>query len=256
MDNSQFYLDQFKKYISLQTASPNTIKNYLSDLRVFFNFAANNLNQPLSSQTIPNLLSENTLLRYDEYLSQNNPPTTAKRRTSSLKKFIEYCSTISITPPNIPPSPPPPPPPPPPITYDQSPINYSPAESFHEVSPKPWSLPNITPTSVNSDTTIISDTPPVYSNDRNTQNQVNRETALEPSIFTPPPSLVNFLPDFNSELPSSPHPVQTTHVPKMTPASPIPISHQKIRLQFAVPIIAISFLITFIITYFAITLRF
>lgn len=256
MDNSQFYLDQFKKYISLQTASPNTIKNYLSDLRVFFNFAANNLNQPLSSQTIPNLLSENTLLRYDEYLSQNNPPTTAKRRTSSLKKFIEYCSTVSIAPLNTPP-PPPLPPAPPPLAYDQSPIiNNSPTESFHEISPKPWSIPNLTPASENSDTMIISDIPPVYSNDQSTPNQVSQITALEPSVFTPPSSLVNFLPDFTAGLPAAPNPKPTARAAETAFSSSIPKTHQKIRLQFAVPVIAISFLTTFIITYIAITLWF
>jgi hypothetical protein len=98
MDYSLYYLQEFKKYISLQTASPNTIKNYLSDLRLFLFFITTNQHLTLDPSHLPSYINEDFITRYGEFLSVTNPPATAKRRISSLKKFIDYCSTQGIYP--------------------------------------------------------------------------------------------------------------------------------------------------------------
>jgi len=48
MDYSQYYIQEFKKFISLQTSSVNTIKNYLSDLRLFFAYITEKHHQPIA----------------------------------------------------------------------------------------------------------------------------------------------------------------------------------------------------------------
>jgi hypothetical protein len=98
MDYSQYYIQEFKKYIALQTSSINTIKNYLSDLRLFLSFISQKGDQPLSPQSLPVYISEEFLSQYESYLSLANPPATTKRRVSSLKKFIDYCRTQGILP--------------------------------------------------------------------------------------------------------------------------------------------------------------
>jgi hypothetical protein len=121
MDHSIYYLQEFKKYISLQTASSNTIKNYLSDLRLFLFFITQNQHLALDSQHIPSYINDDFIVRYEEFLSVTNPPATAKRRISSLKKFIDYCATQGIYPAplasSVPFSPPPPTTPPPSSVY-------------------------------------------------------------------------------------------------------------------------------------------
>jgi len=98
MDYSQYYIQEFKKYIALQTSSINTIKNYLSDLRLFLSFIAQKGPQPLSPQSLPLYIGEDFINQYESYLSLANPPATTKRRVSSLKKFIDYCHTQGILP--------------------------------------------------------------------------------------------------------------------------------------------------------------
>ena len=98
MDYSQHYLMEFKKYISLQTASVNTIKNYLSDLRLFLFFITQNQHLLLDPQTLPSFINQEFIDRYEQFLAVTNPPTTTKRRISSLKKFIDYCATQGIYP--------------------------------------------------------------------------------------------------------------------------------------------------------------
>jgi hypothetical protein len=108
MEYTDYYLTEFKKFISQQTTSVNTVKNYLSDLRVFLNYIVNVDHARLDSQTLPSYLTQSYLSRYEQFLSQANPPTTAKRRISSLKKFIDYCATQGIdpAPEDMPPIPP------------------------------------------------------------------------------------------------------------------------------------------------------
>lgn len=98
MDYPVFYIQEFKRYISLQTSSINTIKNYLSDLRLFFSFASKKSGQPVSPQTLPDFITEDFINEYESFLTLTNPPATTKRRVSSLKKFIDYCRTQSIFP--------------------------------------------------------------------------------------------------------------------------------------------------------------
>ncbi len=98
MDYPLFYIQEFKRYISLQTSSVNTIKNYLSDLRLFFSFAAKKSGQSVSPQTLPDFITDDFINQYESFLTLTNPPATTKRRVSSLKKFIDYCRTQSIFP--------------------------------------------------------------------------------------------------------------------------------------------------------------
>jgi hypothetical protein len=120
MDYSQYYIQEFKKYISLQTTSVNTIKNYLSDLRIFLSYIVQTHHQVVAPQTLPQFISPDFISQYENYLTQGTPLATAKRRVSSLKKFFDYCATQNIfSLPSVVPNPsrdeggPPIPPPPP-----------------------------------------------------------------------------------------------------------------------------------------------
>ena len=152
MDYPRYYLQEFKKYISLQTSSVNTIKNYLSDLRLFFAFITENQRQNLLPQSLPFFISSEFLRGYEDYLAKSNPPATAKRRLSSLKKFIDYCATQEIFPlPSIPHIAPPPPPaqiPPVPQAFTSPPPtilspepSFSPPVYYPDTAPEPVSAP-------------------------------------------------------------------------------------------------------------------
>ena len=158
MDYSKYYINEFKKFISIRTSSNNTIKNYLSDLRVFFNFVNQQLSLSVTAETMPALLSEPSLVKYDEYLSSTNPPATAKRRTSSLKKFVEFCATQNIISPAPVIQPPPPVSPPPSYQPPPSVIPPAPQSQYPPVAPPPFVAP---PVSVPPPPPPITPSPPV-----------------------------------------------------------------------------------------------
>lgn len=105
MDYSKYYLAEFKKYISATTSSINTLKNYLSDLRIFLKFI-NDQGLEVTPQNLVIYLTDPRLSQYESFLMEKNPLSTTKRRISSLKKFLEYCAAQGIVI-NTPPPPPP-----------------------------------------------------------------------------------------------------------------------------------------------------
>ena len=130
MDYPQELLAKFRQHLLDQSVSSNTLKNYLSDLRVFLFFATSQY-QPLTSDNISLINQPDVSTKYEEYLATINPPATVKRRISSLRKFIDFChqqgilSAVTSPPPVSSPAPisvpiipvePPPPPPPPTVT--------------------------------------------------------------------------------------------------------------------------------------------
>ncbi len=232
MDYPRYYIQEFKKYISLQTSSVNTIKNYLSDLRLFFAFITENQRQNLLPQSLPFFISSEFLRGYEEYLASSNPPATAKRRLSSLKKFIDYCATQEIFPlPSIPHMTPPPPPvqtPPPAQTFASSPpVIPSPEPSF---SP-PVYYPDTTPEPVT--------TPPEYS--RITHRIPEDLTATTPRENIPDPfqDLANLIPDVT--------PIHSAAAaPRTTPSSVSENISRRSPLPYIVALL--SFFTTFILT--------
>lgn len=232
MDYPRYYLQEFKKYISLQTSSANTIKNYLSDLRLFFAFITENQRQNLLPQSLPFYISSEFLRKYEDYLISSNPPATAKRRLSSLKKFIDYCATQEIFPlPSIshmaPPSPPPSQLPQTPQSYP-SPPPVIPSPEL-PVSPHVY-YPDTTPEPVT--------TPPEYSRITHT---IPADLPITPRENTPDPfqDLANLIPDVT--------PVHSSPAAPRTPPSSV---SENISRRSPLPYIValLSFLTTFILT--------
>jgi hypothetical protein len=181
MDYPRYYLQEFKKYISLQTSSINTIKNYLSDLRLFFSFIVERQHQDLTPQSLSHFISPEFLGSYEEFLGQTTPPATAKRRLSSLKKFFDYCATQDIIPaPSITPTTPPPPPAftPPDYSRISHPI---PLENL--VSPAPVATP------------VVSDTAPEPATSSSVQSLADLVPDVNPSVSSPlPQATTSFAP--------------------------------------------------------------
>lgn len=150
MDYPQELISKFRQHLLDQSVSSNTLKNYLSDLRVFLFFAASQY-QPLTPENISLIDQPDVSAKYESYLATINPPATVKRRISSLRKFVDFCHqqaiitsspapspSVSEVPPDagepvpvipdpIPQAPPPPPPPPPPAFIPNIPPPQLPA---------------------------------------------------------------------------------------------------------------------------------
>lgn len=229
MDYLQYYIQEFKKYISLQTTSPNTIKNYLSDLRLFFSFIGQKGSKPLSPLTLPSYISPDFITEYESYLSLANPPSTTKRRVSSLKKFIDYCQSIGIVPQMsdsaaladfpLPPSPPPvdysnfPPIPPsaPPSSTSQIPPSPSYPYPPYSNIPQPQSAAFAPPPIPNSYPTHPIDTPP--------SPPVYPAYPPQPVSPPPPPAVPTFVSVSPTSAPTPPSPdrlSQTSTLPRYT----------------------------------------
>jgi hypothetical protein len=232
MDYPRYYLQEFRKYISLQTSSANTIKNYLSDLRLFFAFITENQRQNLLPQSLPFFISSEFLRGYEEYLAKSNPPATAKRRLSSLKKFIDYCATQEIFPlPSITHMAPPPPPvqiPPIPQTYiPPQPATPSPEPPF---SPPVYS-PEFTPQPVTN--------PPDYSHITHRIPEDLTANTPEENTRDPFQDLANLIPDVT--------PIRPAAVSPQTPPSSI---SEKLPRRSPLPyfVALLSFVTTFVLT--------
>lgn len=114
MDVIHILLQNFSQFLQDTGASPNTLKNYLADINVFFRFLSDQ-HQPISFLTIDSLLSPSSQNIYHQYLVTNFPTATVKRRLSSLNKFTEFVKNshlisnielpISVTPSPLPPTP-------------------------------------------------------------------------------------------------------------------------------------------------------
>lgn len=187
MDYPRYYIQEFKKYLSLQTSSTNTIKNYLSDLRLFFNFIVERQRQTLTPQSLPSFISLEFLKSYEDFLSSINPPATTKRRLSSLKKFIDYCATqdispaptITIAPPPLPSVSPVPPAPEPPLSYPIPPetLPATPPDYSHISHPLPVQISPPTPTPPDDVSNLV----------KSLADQVPSENVSLPTLVSPGP---------------------------------------------------------------------
>jgi len=89
MDFLDRTLENFREYLKENTDSKNTVKNYVSDLRIFLIFL-DSRHSPITTENFPLFLNNITLSEFENYLSVINPPATLNRRISSVKKFFDY----------------------------------------------------------------------------------------------------------------------------------------------------------------------
>ena len=89
-------LTNFSAYLTGQLLSSVTVKNYLSDIRYFFDWFRTTypdlLSLPLDQQITPQ-----TLNFFHQHLSGNLPLKTANRRLSSVRKFCQFLSDQNYT---------------------------------------------------------------------------------------------------------------------------------------------------------------
>ncbi|HBC72235.1 MAG: hypothetical protein UX91_C0007G0182 [Candidatus Amesbacteria bacterium GW2011_GWB1_47_19] len=151
MDYTQDLLSQFRQQLISQSVSPNTLKNYVSDLRVLLFFVSTQY-QPLTPESLSTITQPEVAKKYEEYLTSTNPPATVKRRLSSMRKFIDFChQTNLLQPAPIPPiqtpdvtfSPPPPAPTPPTPSY--SPPLSEPIRPLDSSTPNHFDLIKLMP---------------------------------------------------------------------------------------------------------------
>ena len=78
--------NDFKSYLEEQKVSPNTIKNYLSDVRHFTAF------HPTASE-----ITSKSIEGYKQSLASDFSQATIKRKLISLKKFVDWARSQGIT---------------------------------------------------------------------------------------------------------------------------------------------------------------
>lgn len=85
--------NSFKIYLKTQSASPITIRNYLSDLNNFFSWLhqITGIDQRIAGKSVFGLFTKETLKEYQTHLIQKNIPIrTINRRFSTLRKFGQF----------------------------------------------------------------------------------------------------------------------------------------------------------------------
>ena len=89
---------KFGLYLKSKGVSPLTQKNYLSDLRYFWNWfvlvlKSKKLNvDKLSTPSLCGLITQEIVARYKKFLTLNQVPSkTINRRLSTLRKFCQFC---------------------------------------------------------------------------------------------------------------------------------------------------------------------
>lgn len=85
--------EQFKLYLIGQKSSPLTIKNYLSDVRQFFDWLAKKtgIHYQAAGPSIFGIFTQETIEEYQQdLLSAKNPPSTINRHLSALRKLGEF----------------------------------------------------------------------------------------------------------------------------------------------------------------------
>ena len=115
MEVINIILQNFAQHLTSQNASESTVKNYLADINLFFQYLKNH-EQPVSLLTLPHQLNDTNISHYHQYLVSHFPLSTVKRRISSLNKFISFIKkpgevlpTNQVTNLPLPPISPPPP---------------------------------------------------------------------------------------------------------------------------------------------------
>lgn len=83
----------FRIYLISQKSSPRTIKNYLSDIRTFWEWLAKKtgIHYQIAGPSIFSLFTQETLQEYQkDLLSAKTPPSTINRYLSALRKLGEF----------------------------------------------------------------------------------------------------------------------------------------------------------------------
>jgi hypothetical protein len=88
-------LEQFRNYLKEKGNSPNTVKNYLSDLSTFVDYLKSE-NQYFSILTLPFVFNNEKLVDYKNWLTTISPTKTANRKLSALRKFMDFCVRTNL----------------------------------------------------------------------------------------------------------------------------------------------------------------
>jgi len=83
----------FRIYLISQGCSPLTVKNYLSDVKNFFDWLATKtgIHYQVAGKAIFGIFTKETLLEYQQdLLSAKTPPSTINRHLSALRKLGEF----------------------------------------------------------------------------------------------------------------------------------------------------------------------
>jgi site-specific recombinase XerD len=83
----------FRIYLISQGCSPLTVKNYLSDVKNFFDWLAQKtgIHYQVAGKAIFGIFTKETILEYQQdLLSAKTPPSTINRHLSALRKLGEF----------------------------------------------------------------------------------------------------------------------------------------------------------------------
>lgn len=89
----------FQEYLSAVNSNlgPTSIKNYLSDFKHFLGWLKANLTPISLTESIKDVINEESLRNYLQYLSsQDLPINTLSRRLSTLRKFIQFAEDNNL----------------------------------------------------------------------------------------------------------------------------------------------------------------
>ena len=83
----------FKLYLISQGCSPLTVKNYLSDIKNFFDWLAQKtgVHYQIAGKAVFGIFTKETILEYQQdLLSAKTPPSTINRHLSALRKLGQF----------------------------------------------------------------------------------------------------------------------------------------------------------------------
>ena len=83
----------FKLYLISQGCSPITVKNYLSDIKNFFDWLAQKtgVHYQIAGKAVFGIFTKETILEYQQdLLSAKTPPSTINRHLSALRKLGQF----------------------------------------------------------------------------------------------------------------------------------------------------------------------
>jgi site-specific recombinase XerD/cytoskeletal protein CcmA (bactofilin family) len=95
---AQELLNQFNAWLSDQKVSPNTLKNYLADIRNFFSWIEKITRLQITANTLPQIFCLESIQKYqsDQVSLFKVPPSTINRRLAALRRFGEFATTVSL----------------------------------------------------------------------------------------------------------------------------------------------------------------